>query len=56
MIFVPATIASKCGVTEDHSGQMEKYKYLVSGVFTIITVVVGTVGNILSIIILLNRL
>ena len=49
------TIASKCGVHEEYSEVIDLYKFMISGVLTFITGVVGTIGNILSIITLLNR-
>ena len=55
LFVLPVTIASKCGVREDFSERIDLCKYLISGVLTIITVVVGTIGNFLSIITLLNR-
>jgi hypothetical protein len=50
-----ATIASKCGSPEEYSENIDLYKFLISGMLTFITSMVGTMGNILSIITLLHR-
>ena len=51
----PATIVSKCGSPEEDSAKIDLSKFLISVVLTFITVMVGTVGNILSIVTLLHR-
>ena len=49
-------IRSQCGQSEENSSEILPItKFLVSGVLTSITLIMGTIGNTLSIITLLHR-
>ena len=57
--LILATIKSKCGLpstaTDADLDIFSDLKYFVSGILTLVTAVVGTLGNILSIVTLLHR-
>ena len=54
---ISATIKTKCGFpSETELDIFPSLKYFVSGILTLLTAVIGTLGNILSIVTLLHRL
>ena len=54
-VFFSAQIIFQCGSPKEDSELFDLFKFLISGLLTLLTGVVGTLGNILSISTLLHR-